>query len=96
MNGRDLAMAAYESARPGTFSSQEAAVNAMNAIFSEISKSLCNGDKVVITGFGKFDLTRTKPRVGRNPRTREPVEIPARCHARFTPSPVLRESLREK
>ena len=87
-------MAAFRSARPGTFPTQECAVNAVNAIFKEIRKTLDKGEKVVITGFGKFDLTTTAPREGRNPRTREPVMIPARRHARFTPSPSLRESLR--
>lgn len=94
MNGRELAMAAYESARPGTFPNKEAAVSAVNAIFDEISKSLVRGDKVVVTGFGRFDLSATAARTGRNPRSGEPVEIPARRHARFTPSPSLRASLR--
>ena len=94
MNGRELAMAAYDSARPGTFPNKEAAVNAVNAIFDEITKSLASGDKVVVTGFGRFESSTTTARVGRNPRSGEPVDIPARRHARFAPSPALRAKLR--
>ena len=95
MNGRELAMAAFDSAKPGTFPNREAAVNAVNAVFDEIAKTLCAGEKVTITGFGRFDLSNTKAREGRNPRTSEPVQIPPRRHVHFLPSPILREQLRK-
>ena len=88
-------MAAFDSARPGTFPSRDAAVRAVGVIFEEISKNLASGDKVVVTGFGRFDLSQTAAREGRNPRSGETVQIPARRHVRFTPSPALKAAIRE-
>jgi len=53
------------------------AKKAVDAVFSEITNTLKSGDKVNITGFGSFGVTETAARQGRNPRTNEPLNIPA-------------------
>ncbi len=54
---------------------------------------LTNGDRVRFPGFGTFKILKRKPRVGRNPRTGEPVNIPARTVPRFTPAKELKASV---
>ncbi len=53
------------------------AKKAVDAVFATISETLSSGDKVNITGFGSFGVTETAARTGRNPRTNEPLNIPA-------------------
>jgi integration host factor subunit beta len=55
-----------------------------------ITDALRAGDKVELRGFGSFRLRRRKPRVGRNPKTGETVQIPAKQVPWFTVGKVLR------
>jgi DNA-binding protein HU-beta len=48
-----------------------------------IAQTVANGDKVVFVGFGAYDPIEHKPRLGRNPKTGEPLEIPAKRVPRF-------------
>ncbi len=50
----------------------------VNTVFETISQSLIQGDKVEIRGFGSFRTKERKERLGRNPRTGEPVKVPAK------------------
>ncbi|MDR1511753.1 MAG: HU family DNA-binding protein [Endomicrobium sp.] len=50
-------------------SSKKEAYEAVNKVFEEMSNSLRNGDKVVITSFGSFSMFETKVKKGRNPKT---------------------------
>ena len=50
---------------------------AVNAAFDTIVETLVAGDKVQMVGFGVFDVKERGVRVGRNPKTREEIEIPA-------------------
>jgi integration host factor subunit beta len=50
----------------------------VNTVFKGISQSLARGDKVEIRGFGSFRVKQRGPRQGRNPRTGEPVQVPAK------------------
>lgn len=45
--------------------------------------SLKDGEKISLTGFGTFEVVETKARKGRNPRTEEPIYIPAGKKPRF-------------
>lgn len=56
-----------------------------------IAVELDAGRVVRIAGFGTFDTHRSKKRMGRNPGTGEPIEIPAKTHARFRPAKGLKE-----
>ena len=58
----------------------------IDAAFSLITQKLLDGDEVWISGFGTFRVANRNPRLGRNPRTGEAVEIPARKIPQFSPS----------
>ena len=64
--------------------------NAYNAIFETISEELVAGNRIPVHNFGVFSLKRRDARVGRNPKTKEPVEIKARTVPVFAPGSVLR------
>ena len=57
--------------------SKKDAEKAVNATFDAITAALEAGEKVSLVGFGAFDVKERAARMGRNPRTKEEVEIPA-------------------
>src|SRR6266513_3710205 len=63
----------------------------VETIFDSIVRSLRVGDKIEIRGFGSFRTRQRKPRVGRNPKTGERVEVPAKKIPSFTPSKALQD-----
>src|ERR1700709_2207153 len=58
----------------------------VEAIFDSIVRSLRNGDKIEIRGFGSFRTRQRQPRIGRNPKTGTRVEVPAKRIPYFKPS----------
>ncbi|HHU06875.1 MAG TPA: HU family DNA-binding protein [Clostridiaceae bacterium] len=50
---------------------------AINAVLSTITDTLAEGDKVVLVGFGTFEVRNRAARKGRNPSTKEEIHIPA-------------------
>ena len=50
---------------------------AVTAALDVISAALAEGDEVRLVGFGTFEVKKRAARTGRNPKTKEPVEIPA-------------------
>jgi nucleoid DNA-binding protein len=58
----------------------------VDCVFDGIAKSLKGKDKVIISGFGTFELKEVKEKIGRNPKTGERVVIPERHLLRFKPS----------
>ena len=52
-----------------------------------------NRDEVPLPGLGKFKVSERKARMGRNPLTGEPVQIPAKTVAKFTIARSLKESV---
>lgn len=54
-----------------------------------LGKALKRGDAVSIRGFGTFKVVKREEKRGRNPRTGEPIEIPAHEVVKFTPSKSL-------
>ena len=50
---------------------------ALNATIDAITSALAGGDKVSLVGFGTFEVKERAARMGRNPRTKEEVQIPA-------------------
>ena len=64
---------------------------ALNAALDAITASLRNGEKVQLSGFGTFEIKYREARVGRNPRTKEPSQIPATHVPTFKPSKALRD-----
>ena len=50
---------------------------ALNALMESIQEALVSGDKVQLVGFGTFETRERAAREGRNPRTKETINIPA-------------------
>jgi len=63
----------------------------VETIFDSVVKSLRNGDKIEIRGFGSFRTRQRQPRIGRNPKTGTRVEVPAKRIPYFKPSKELRD-----
>ncbi len=63
----------------------------INAALDAVSAAMAEGDKVQLSGFGAFDVKDREARVGRNPHTKEAVEIPATKVPVFKPSKALRD-----
>ena len=53
------------------------AEKALAATVDTITEAVSNGDKVQLVGFGSFEVKQREARVGRNPKTKEAIEIPA-------------------
>ena len=56
---------------------------AVKAILEALSNTLVKGDRIEIRGFGSFGLNYRPPRTGRNPRTGEVVQVPAKALPHF-------------
>ena len=69
---------------------------AVETILGIIKSSLENGEDVLLSGFGKFNVNAKSARKGRNPKTGESVILPARKVATFKPSGILREKVNGK
>ncbi len=67
---------------------------ALNATLGSIQETLVGGDKVVLTGFGTFEVRERKPRVGHNPRTGAPINIAAQKSPAFKAGKVLKDAVR--
>ena len=70
------------------------AERAVQLVFEDIVQALPNGDKVNISGFGTFAVSDRKARTGRNPKTGEPIEIPASKSAKFKPGKSFKDELK--
>lgn len=87
MNKTDLIAATAE--KSGV--SRKDAERVVNAVLDTITASLTKGEKVQLSGFGIFETKEREARVGRNPRTKEPVQIPATRTPAFKPSKLLKD-----
>ena len=63
----------------------------MNAALDAITLALVRGEKVQLSGFGTFETKTREARVGRNPHTRESMEIPATRVPSFKASKALKD-----
>jgi integration host factor subunit beta len=63
----------------------------VETIFESIIEALQKGDKIEIRGFGSFRTRQRRGRVGRNPKTGEKVEVPAKKIPFFKPSKELKD-----
>ena len=67
------------------------AERAVAATFESISASQAKGDRGQLSGFGIFEVKERSARVGRNPRTKETIEIPASRTPAFKASKSLKD-----
>ena len=65
----------------------------VSATFETITAQLMKGEKVQISGFGIFEVKAREARVGRNPRTKEAIEIPASKVPSFKASKTLKDTV---
>lgn len=70
-----------------------AAEAALDALVEAIGAALAAGDKVVVPGFGTFEVRQRAARTGRNPRTGEPLEIAASKAPAFKPATALKHAV---
>ncbi len=92
MNKQDLISSVAEKA---DISKQKAA-SAVDAVIESIKGSLSSGGDVRLVGFGTFSVTNRAATTGRNPRTGEPIKIPASKQAKFKPGKDLKEAVNKK
>jgi integration host factor subunit beta len=64
---------------------------AVNCILVQMADALVEGERIEIRGFGSFDLHHQSPRIGRNPRTGEGVNLPAKVSIHFKPGKEMRD-----
>lgn len=89
MNKTDLIAAVSQSAGV----SKKDAERVLNAALDHITAALASGSKVQLSGFGIFEVKDREARVGRNPRTKEAIEIPATRTPVFKPSKALKDTV---
>ena len=65
----------------------------LNAAIDAITLALVKGEKVQLSGFGTFETKEREARVGRNPHTREAIEIPATRVPSFKASKALKDNI---
>ena len=66
---------------------------AVNTVIDAITEALVKGDKVQLVGFGVFEVKSRAARSGRNPRTKEIIEIPASKIPQFKPGKALKDAV---
>jgi DNA-binding protein HU-beta len=70
------------------------AEKALNAFAASVTKTLKKGDKLTLTGFGTFSVSRRRARTGRNPQTGKEIKIPATKVAKFKAGNLLKSAVR--
>jgi len=63
----------------------------VDAVITGVIEGLANDGKVTLAGFGSFVLVNRDARTARNPKTGEPVDVPAKVVPKFKPSATLKE-----
>ena len=69
------------------------ASRAVETMLEVITSALKRGDEVRLVGFGNFTVTRRKPSAGRNPRTGEPMDIPATAQPKFRAGKIFKDAV---
>ena len=87
MNKAELIAAVAEKAGLSKKDSEKA----VNAALETITATLETGEKVQLVGFGVFDVKERGARIGRNPKTKEEIEIPASRVPQFKAGKALKD-----
>ncbi len=75
--------------------SKKDAEKALNATLDTVSDALSAGDKVQLVGFGGFETKKREARTGRNPKTKETIQIPASRVPVFKAGKALKDKVAE-
>ena len=89
MNKTELISACAES----TGLSKKDSERVLNAAIDAVTAALGKGEKVQSSGFGIFETKNREARIGRNPHTKETIEIPATRVPGFKASKALKDSV---
>ena len=73
--------------------SKKSAEQAVNAVFEALSKAMSEGEKITISGFGTFETRERAARTGRDPRTKQPIEIAAATVPAFKANKALKDAV---
>jgi DNA-binding protein HU-beta len=73
--------------------SKAAATRAVDTMLNSITAALAKGDQVTLVGFGTFTVKDRAARTGRNPRTGEPIQIPAAKVPGFKAGKALKDAV---
>ena len=65
----------------------------VNATFETVTATLVKDEKVAVSGFGNFEVKAREARVGRNPRTKETIQIPATKLPAFKAAKALKDAV---
>ncbi|MFO8024013.1 integration host factor subunit beta [Thiohalophilus sp.] len=68
---------------------------AVKTMLDHMATTLANGERIEIRGFGSFSLHYRPPRIGRNPKTGDSVELAAKYVPHFKPGKEMRERVNE-
>lgn len=79
----------------GPMISKKDCARVVDAFLDAVKHALKDQHNIEVRGFGTFKIRRRKTRMARNPRTGEPVEVPARAVPIFKPSKDLRVQVSE-
>ncbi|MBF0546067.1 MAG: HU family DNA-binding protein [Candidatus Riflebacteria bacterium] len=87
MNKQELLKAVAKKAEITNVESEEI----LKAFVDSVKDSLKKGDKIQLVGFGSFFTVKRAARKGVNPKTKQPINIPAKKVAKFSPGKELKE-----
>ena len=87
MNKSELINAVAEKAALSKKDSEAAVTAALDAI----TAALAEGEEVRLVGFGTFEVKKREARIGRNPKTKEEIQIPATKVPAFKPGKALKD-----
>ena len=64
---------------------------ALNCILGQFTNAIVKGERIEIRGFGSFNLHQRPPRIARNPKTGEAINLPAKVALHFKPGKEMRD-----
>jgi len=64
---------------------------ALNCILGQLANAIVQGERIEIRGFGSFNLHHRPPRIARNPKTGEAINLPAKVALHFKPGREMRD-----
>ena len=91
MNKNELIAAAAEKAGM----SKKDTEKVLTAVLESVTETLAGGDKVSLVGFGTFEVKSRNARMGRNPKTKEEIRIPASKAPVFKAGKALKDAVSE-
>ena len=91
MTKADLVEQVHEAIGPGVTKKDCAAV--IDAFLNAVKQAIANGEHIEIRGFGTFKVRNRRPRIARNPRTGEPIQIAASNQPKFKAGKGLKDAV---